>query len=45
MRIPLDSSLFLCNVLTLLSIFSKSLKLQLVLFSIPTAPTKLLSYQ
>jgi len=45
MRIPLDSSLFLFNVLTLLSIFSKSLKLQLVLFSISTAPTKLLSYQ
>ncbi len=38
-RIPLDSSLFLFNALALLSISSKSLKLQLVLFSIPTAPT------
>jgi hypothetical protein len=32
-KIPVDSSLFLFNVLALLSISSKSLKLQLVLFS------------
>src|SRR5206468_6938607 len=34
-RIPLDSSLCLFNVLALLGISSKSLKLQVVLFSIP----------
>src|ERR1700745_3444568 len=44
-RIPLDSSFFLFNVLALLSISSKSLKLQPVLFSIPTAPTNHASYQ
>ncbi len=44
-RIPLDSSLFLFNALALLDISSKSLKFQSVLFSIPTAPTNLLSYQ
>jgi hypothetical protein len=36
---PLDSSLFLFNVLTLLSISSKSFSFHSVLFSIPTAPT------
>jgi hypothetical protein len=36
-RIPLDSSLFLFNVLTLLSISSKSFRFRSVLFSIFTA--------
>ena len=44
-RIPLDSQLFLINALALPSISSKSFRFPSVLFSIPTAPTNLFSFQ
>jgi hypothetical protein len=40
-RIPLDSQLFLFNVLALLNISLKSFRFRSVLFSIPTAPTNI----
>jgi hypothetical protein len=44
-RIPLHSLLFLFNALAFPSIPSNSLKFRLVVFSIPTAPTKPLHLQ
>jgi hypothetical protein len=41
-KVSFHSQLFLFNAVAFLSIPSKSLKFRLVVFSIPTAPTKLL---